>query len=401
MNMASEGSPGRPALVVVACHRPAALQRLLASLLRLDTGPVGPQARIPLVLSLDGEHPAVARIARRFEWPHGEKRIITHKDRLGVREHVLTCGDLSGEYGAVMVLEDDLYLSEGAYRFAALGIAAYQDDPRIAGVSLYSHRRTEVSGFAFTPLMDEYDTFFLRFPSSRGQVWTAPQWQAFRAWYDRHASQGVTLAHRVPAGVVRWKDSSWKKYFLRYLIESDHWFVYPRRSLSTNCSEPGAHTPEMRVTNAITPLDTSLRDWRFASLDKGVRYDAWFEPDADMLKRLFPRLEGTDFSVNLRSEKTDSEIHSAHMLSSRPCSKPVQSWPLTLLPLELNLQLDGQGQFFALGESDSFQQMPFRRWIDLVEFVNGESRASFCGGIIFRRTLHEIKQRTRKLLTRR
>jgi hypothetical protein len=93
-----------PAVVVSAHSRPASLARILGS---LDAGVYPGEVR--LVVSIDGGgDPEVQRVAEKHSWPHGPKRLIVHPERLGLAEHLRRCGDLSQEYGSIVLLEDDL-----------------------------------------------------------------------------------------------------------------------------------------------------------------------------------------------------------------------------------------------------------------------------------------------------
>ena len=124
----------KPAIVVVAYNRPAALRRLLGSL----AGVQGAVA-VPLVISIDagGEYFAdVLAVAQQFRWPFGEKRIIEQERPLGLINHVFACGDLVDEYGSIILLEDDLFVSPQAYRYATAALDFYDYDPRVAGISL-------------------------------------------------------------------------------------------------------------------------------------------------------------------------------------------------------------------------------------------------------------------------
>ena len=80
----------RPAIVVPAFSRVAALERLLASLARAHY----PDEGVNLVISLDGgAAPSVAACARAFEFPHGAVEVVEREQRLGLRQHILWCGD--------------------------------------------------------------------------------------------------------------------------------------------------------------------------------------------------------------------------------------------------------------------------------------------------------------------
>src|SRR6188768_3670403 len=91
-----------PAIVVSAYNREQSLLRLLSS---LEQGEY-PNSRVTLVISIDkGDNKDVIQAAEAFKWRHGEKRIIQHQQHLGLREHILSCGDLTKEYGNIILFE--------------------------------------------------------------------------------------------------------------------------------------------------------------------------------------------------------------------------------------------------------------------------------------------------------
>ena len=102
------------ALIIPAYNRHESLARLLSSVGSLR--PVGKD--VTLIITLEGNATAeVIDIAESFTWRQGEKRVVRHKKQLGLREHILFCGDQSNEFEHVIVVEDDLYLSPHALEF--------------------------------------------------------------------------------------------------------------------------------------------------------------------------------------------------------------------------------------------------------------------------------------------
>ena len=61
-------------------------------------------------------------------------------------------GKLLNDYDALIVLEDDITVSPYYYQYACQTIAQYQDDERIAGISLYNFPVDYQNGLPFTPL---------------------------------------------------------------------------------------------------------------------------------------------------------------------------------------------------------------------------------------------------------
>lgn len=100
------------AIVTVAYNRVKSLSRLLNSLLCADID------NAPLIISIDKSNTnEVERYANDFIWPYGEKKkkVITHKENLGLRKHILSIGQLLDYYDAVIVLEDDIIVAPGFF----------------------------------------------------------------------------------------------------------------------------------------------------------------------------------------------------------------------------------------------------------------------------------------------
>lgn len=261
------------AIVVVGYDRPHALSRLLASLDRVAFD----GRRVPLILSLDrADSDDTLRVAEAFAWRHGEKVVRTFPRRQGLKEHVLSCGDLTEAYGHLLVLEDDLYVSPNLHRFAVQAIARYQDDDRIAGIALYSHLWNVGCERPFQPLPEPTDACFMQFACSWGQIWSRRGWASFRRWLALHGEEAPGAT--VPRYVARWSDHSWLKHHIRYCVETGRFFVYPRVSLATNFSDRGQHNEGQENGYQVPLQEAHEVPYRFPDLDgsKAV-YDAFFE----------------------------------------------------------------------------------------------------------------------------
>jgi GT2 family glycosyltransferase len=121
------------AIVSVVYNRTDSLARQLRSLEHA----VYPEP-VTLVISIDkSQTTAVEDFANSYTWPHGEKRVITHDHNLGTRRHMLSLGALFSDFDALIILEDDITVAPAFYIFAKACVAAYGDDPLVAGISLY------------------------------------------------------------------------------------------------------------------------------------------------------------------------------------------------------------------------------------------------------------------------
>ncbi len=365
----------KPAIIIPAYNRPDSLQRLLsfidaASFIYDD---------IPLVISVDGGGDIkVVELANSFEWKYGQKEVVIHDQHLGLRNHIISCGDLCYRFGSIILLEDDLIVGPDFYNFAVQAVNEYDKDPSIAGVSLYAYRNNEnVSLLPFSPIDNGYDVFFMQVPSSWGQAWTQTQWDRFRNYYS--SCSEVTSKDRLPSNVIRWPESSWKKYFFKYIVEKDLYFVYPYVSHTSNWGDVGTH---FHYENAVTYFRVQLAlsrnmKYRFPSFSKeGVVYDAFFEILPEYLRR-----QGfaatSDFGVDLYGAKDLSLYRQKMFLSSKYCNKAITQFGIELFPIEHNVLFGVPGSEISFADSTSFVSPPQ----DFIEkmFTLQHQKAYDCG----------------------
>lgn len=334
----------KPAIVICAFNRPASLERLLQSLAKAHY----PEDDISLVISIDkSETDAVQALATSFEWPYGTKKIIAHTQHLGLKEHVLRCGDLSLEYSAIIVLEDDLLVSPWYYLYAAAAANFYADERKIAGVSLYNYEIAESCFYPFKAVDDGTDVYFIQVASSWGQLWTQQQWQTFRQWFTQNPN--LTENHGIPAYISEWGSHSWKKHFIHYLISTDSYFVFPRLSLTTNFGEPGTNADQKNVFQVS--LQLSFHDYLFCSFaDSQAIYDAWFEILPQCLNLHNQLLKTYTYQVDLYGTKQIEQLNAPHVLTSKTGITPLLSFSSELFPPELNVALNLKGSQLALYE---------------------------------------------------
>ncbi|NQU66441.1 MAG: hypothetical protein HQ510_00725 [Candidatus Marinimicrobia bacterium] len=325
-----------PAIIVVAYNRPDSLNRLLVS---LQTASFSSDS-IQLIISIDGgENERVKDIATEFQWSHGSKEIICHWNHLGLKQHVFYCGDLTQKYGNIILLEDDLMVSPYFYQFAVNALEFYKDVTEIAGLSLYQYEITENGFFPFVPIDDEYSTYFMQVPSSWGQAWTAQQWEGFKQWLTAHEKRTESL---LPQYVKQWPETSWKKIFFKYLIDTDRYFVFPRQSYTTNFGDPGTHADRQGLFQISLSMESpSVLLAPFMKFC--TRYDAWFELLPECLKHRAPNLGNTSLTVDLYGTKDLDTINSEFILTTRRSTQAEQSFGMKMIPAMQNVIHDVPG----------------------------------------------------------
>ncbi len=337
-----------PSIVIVAYKRTHALQRLLTSV----ANAVYANSNITLIISIDySGDDGVLALCENFNWQHGEKKIISHTENLGLKNHIIQCCSLSDTYGAVIVLEDDLVVSPYYYAYAQQALQQYKDDTNLAGISLYSYAVTENGFVPFYPLADGNSTYFMQVPSSWGQLFTATQWNNFMKWHDEH--NNIPEQNTLPQYANEWGSKSWKKHYLHYMIENEKYFVFPKQSYSTNFGDPGTNTDRQGLFQV--QLMQNAANFKHASLNESCAvYDAWFELTRVSLSRLTPLLQDYEYTVDLYGTKELDRISTPYLLSSKKCSSPILSFGNAMPDVTQNITAGVEGSFFSFGKMESF-----------------------------------------------
>ncbi|HRO41224.1 MAG TPA: glycosyltransferase family A protein [Flavipsychrobacter sp.] len=339
----------QPAIVIAAYNRPHSLNRLLTS---IHNANYEQYSNISLVISIDGGGPKeVLELAHKFEWTNGEKTIVSHNENIGLRQHIVSCGNLTETYGCVLLLEDDLFLSTHFYDYAVKATSFYQEETSIAGISLNNYLDNEYIDVPFCPLQNGYDAFFMQIPSSRGQVWTRKQWRKFKEFYNANPIIGNT--DRLPESVKCWPESSWKKYYYKYMVDHDLYFVYPYCAHSSNFGDIGTHSKTNTAVFQV-PLMNVRKEYAFPRLEESaVIYDAYLE----LLARCFWRMGvkiGVDFCVDLYGTKQLDLFINEYWLSTKDTSCPIERFAIDLVPMENNILLGFRGDEVSFGRREHF-----------------------------------------------
>ena len=380
---------GKITLIVVGYNRPDALERVLGSLARAEYR----YTDIRLVVSIDHSgNEAVVQAAEDFDWRYGEKIVIYHPERLGLRKHIISCGDLSRRYGAVMILEDDLYVSPDFYNYAMQVLEKYGPHPRIAGIALNTKREFLERSYPFFPLKNEYDIFFQQFATSWGQVRNERMWNEFREWYDKHPE--LPYHKDVLQEVLNYPDTSWAKFYQTYIVDTGKYFVYSYDSLTTNFGDAGQHFGSS--SSAVqSVLFYGKKEYRMPEFEDGIKYDIYGEPVGLGMYLGIPEEE---FTCDMWGRKKE-EAYRRYVLSSRILGyKVLKSFGMQMKPMELNImeKIAGTGLFLY----DTTQQEPHgkanrkKEHIQLLEFSYGvlNGRDLMCWGISrIKRKLRKIK----------
>lgn len=335
------------AIVIPCYNRLDTLKVLLDSLMRAHYGD-----NVSLVFSIDNSgSDAIFNFATDFQWKYGEKIIIHHSENIGLKRNLLSCGDLTDRFDAVIVLEDDLLVSPSFFDYACAAYDYYKTNDQIAGISLFSYKESE-NLHTFNPLTYGYDTYFVQWTSSWGQLWTKNQWDLFKKWYNYHSEDISSIP--IPNFVKMW-NNSWKKYHIAYLVETNRYFVYPIVSYTSVQPALGVHIAEVRLDrDNIVPLCSGIRrEFMFQKLDNAIKYDCFFE-----IKSLMINLKGEDIiaDLNIYGDKNKENIINEYFVSTKqiPNATSLRSWGIVSLPFEDNIINSIEGEDLFLYKSKDF-----------------------------------------------
>ncbi len=347
-----------PAIVIVAYNRPDSLNRLLGSLLEAQYD----IKDIPLIISIDKSNSdSVQQVAETFKWPFGVKKVILHPENLGLRQHILTVGDLVITYGSIIMLEDDLYVSPFFYIYAYKALDFYKDEHKIAGIALYKIERTENTYDRFNPIESGFDNYFLQLPCSWGQAWTASQWSDFKQFMDQVYTKDTMDV--LPKYIQYWSERSWKKLYAIYLIKTGRYFVYPRFGLSTNFNPIGANNTNRANDVWQCSLLVFPRNFLFEKYESSfATYDIHFEWNAfKFIKEKNPILKDYDFELDLLGAKCVEEIKNPYVLTTQKVKNNELEFGDSFKPIELNILLNQSGNKIALTKKENLKQAWFIR----------------------------------------
>lgn len=357
-----------PVIVIPSFNRVESLNRLLDSLSRAVYN-----TKVDIVISIDGGGPQdVIDLANGFVWDFGGKSVLLHEQHLGLRAHIISLGDLTYKYGSIILLEDDLMVSPWFYEYALSTESFYYNEDSVAGISLYAYRNNENADCApFIPINNGYDVYFMQVPSSWGQLWTKKQWDGFKVYYEEN--QEIVQSDRIPDNVKEWADTSWKKFYFKYLSEKKKYFVTPYVSYTTNCGDAGAHMNK-KTSLWQSQLSYGIPDsFRFPRFEEGgVKYDSYMEIDPKCL----PSIEGlmaSDLCVDLYGTKSVDLFDNKYWLTIKDSFQIIRSFGIEMLPLENNVLYNIVGEGINLSERDNLLGIPQNTYCNIAELYSAFS----------------------------
>lgn len=342
MNMIDIENKNKLAIVVVGYNRIDSIKRILKS---LDNA-VYP-CDVPLVISIDasGCQPLYDYVES-FKWDHGEKYVLIKEKRLGLRDHIISCGDLTKYFRGVIILEDDIFVSPYFYNYTLACVDKYDSDDRVSGISLY--RPAMDGNLPIDYVQDGKDTFAYQNVESWGECWTERMWKQFREWYNDTPDHDFSKVD-MPEYMKNWK-KAWSKYYMAFQIETGRYFIYPSVSHTTCFSEAGEHG--FASTIGQTVLLSGEKEYVLKTFEKLTKYDI-YGTNHDVYEWM--KMTEEELCVDFNGTNSNNK-HCRYILS--PYNYPykvVKEFALSLRPIELNVKYDllGKGLYLYDTENDN------------------------------------------------
>lgn len=326
------------AIVSVGYNRLKSQSRMLESVKNADFSSF---SNVPLVISIDcsGDEELYA-YAREFEWPYGDKYVIIREKRMGLKEHILACGDLTQFFKGIILLEDDLYVAKDFYNYTVQMDNAYGDCEKVASIALYSN---EMNGFCWLPLArlrNEADVFADQSICSWGEFWNTRMWSEFREWFGKNVILWKELD--MPHQIKEWT-KAWSKFYYAYMIKNDKYSIYPYTALSTNFSDAGEHGGANNTIVQVS-LQQGIKQYATLPFDKLVKYDV-YSNNIGLAEALGYNLD--EICLDLYGIRPNEFNKRFYLTVRRLPYKVVKSFGLYMRPQELNVfeNIPGDGIF--------------------------------------------------------
>ena len=327
----------RIAIIAVGYNRKKSLTRLLESLNNANY----PSNDIPLVISIDASGDQdLYDYVKSYEWNHGTKYLNIQQERLGLKNHILQCGDLTQYFKAVALFEDDLWVSPFFYSYLTAAVDKYGDDERICQIALYRNESLGGSGFYFDTLHDGTDCFLWKDVCTWGECWTKQMWEGFRQWNESHDETYVNSVD-MPESFKQWT-RAWSKYYIAYGIDKHKYIVFPHESLSTNFNDAGGEHGGGNTTVQVNVLHGE-RNYHFNEVDKMIRYDIYTNNES--LYDWVPEKYHNHTCLDLYGLRSDYQGKRYVLTMMKLPFEVVEQWGLTMRPVELNVlyRIPGDG----------------------------------------------------------
>lgn len=316
------------AVVIVCYNRPYSTRRLLQS---LELASFPKEMQIPLIISVDNSgDEEMYNVANSYIWKYGPKYTIIRETRMGLKNHIFSCADLSTLFRGVIILEDDLFVAPDFYNYSLAALAVYENEDQVAGIALNAD---EIYGYVGLPNYywnDGTDAVMVQYTITWGQIFTERMWNKFRKWEQLNRNIDPESFH-MPKPIKQYK-RAWSKYYNMFLVDNDLFFVHPHLSTTTNFGEAGEHGNGNNMVHARMLL--GHKDYKFSPFEESIKYDIYGN-------RLglgqYLGVPDEDLCIDFYGEKNNEQQRRYWLTPFRQSLKELRRFALVLEPMEANI----------------------------------------------------------------
>jgi hypothetical protein len=312
-----------------------------------------------------GCSPRVWEWVNQYPWPRGEKHCRLNPKPIGLEENLRQCGNLTQQYGSVIVLEDDCLVAPSFYTFAQQALNFYSKENSVAQISLYQYDIKPNIPVYWHRLHSEYASYFVQKTSTYGQAYTHVQWEGFNEFLrqpDRNAQINHLLQKgQLPSKYQRYGVNNWELQHNAYMVLHEKGSVWPRLSLSSNQGVVGTHHKTSIDSGLFqTPMLPSVKTFALAPIGP---HGLWYDPYAEVHPGVFANileLHGIapdQTEIDLWGTKPLSISNKPYWLTSKPTTEAIARFGMDLKPLETNILWQFPGQGLSLSKATSIQSV--------------------------------------------
>ena len=312
-----------------------------------------PVGKIPLIFKThEGVAAEVWSFVNNYEWLKGPKHCVKDPEALGLDKNLLSCGDFTEQFEAVIVLEDDTVVSPQFYTYTLTAINQQGSQDRLGQISLYRYHYHPILGIPHHLIDDPFDGFYLQKTSTRGQVFTKQQWSGFKSWLKALPNTDS----RLPDYIKKYGPSNWEYLHNWYLIHQNLYTLYPKLSLASNQGPMGTHHSNS-IDSGFFQVPIRLRQTKYqlpSFEESQLCYDAFFEwlPEK-FISSSDGALSPDQFDMDLYGCKPMECLQKEMMYTVKTSNSPIKQFGDGLKPIEINLITDNKGRDISLAKKES------------------------------------------------
>lgn len=339
----------RLALIIVGYSRIKETKRLLDSLESAFYPEEGES--IQLVISIDASgNKDLYSMVESYQWNHGDKYVIIHSERLGLKDHVFYCGNLSKYFKGIVVFEDDVYASPYFYSYVSSALDFYKDDQRVAGISLYTAPINALYSLPFDPLNIGSDVYAYQDVASWGEAFNYRMWAEFSEWMQKWDGDFDIID--MPEAISSWS-RAWSKYYYAFLVSKNKYFIYPFLSLTSNFNDSAGEHGEGGNKWTSFSLLYGQRNFVFLPFKSLSKYDVYCH-NVDIYNWL--DMSKNVLNIDLYGTESYKRFPKKYLLTTSILPyKIVSSFALTMRPMELNILLKKNGEGIYLYDTSIYE----------------------------------------------